>query len=86
MLLIFDIYINYMNESNRKYLWQCIQKAGDYLNGQLPSHPNHPNGRNPYAHVAICIKNKFNISYKGIDDNKLEEVLEYIEYLKDNPQ
>ena len=54
--------------------------------GQLPSHPNHPKGRNPYAHVAICIKNKFNISYKDIEDDLLEEVLDYIEYLKNNPQ
>ncbi|MBH87874.1 MAG: hypothetical protein CMJ12_01805 [Pelagibacterales bacterium] len=75
-----------MNDSNRKYLWSCIQKAGDYLNGQLPSHPNHPKGRNAYAHVAICIKNKFKISYKDIDDNKLEEVIDYIKYLKDNPR
>jgi len=75
-----------MNEDNRKYIWAGIQKAGDYLDGQLPSHPNHPKGRNPYAHVAICIKNKFNISYKDIDDNLLKEVLDYIEYLKDNPK
>tara|TARA_B100000579_G_C22413862_1_gene657574 strand:- start:6 stop:233 length:228 start_codon:yes stop_codon:yes gene_type:complete len=75
-----------MNDSNKKYLWSCIQKAGDYLNGQLPTHPNHPKGRNAYAHVAICIKNKFKISYKDIDDNKLEEVIDYIKYLKDNPR
>ena len=31
-------------------------KAGDYLVGQLPDHPNHPKGRNPYAHIAICVK------------------------------
>ena len=75
-----------MNEDNRKYLWSCMQKAGDYLNGQLPSHPNHPKGRNDYAHVAICIKNKFKISYKDIDDKKLQEVLNYIEHLKKNPR
>jgi len=49
-----------MDETNTKYLWNCIQKAGDYLSDQLPSHPNHPKGRNAYAHIAICIKNKFN--------------------------
>ena len=85
MLLNF-VYSTYMNEDNRKYIWVCIQKAGDYLDGQLPSHPNHPKGRNPYAHVAICIKNKFNFSYKDIDDNLFKEVLDYIEYLKDNPR
>jgi len=75
-----------MNETNTKYLWNCIQKAGDYLSEQLPSHPNHPKGRNSYAHVAICIKNKFNNSYKDIDDHQLHEVLDYIEFLKNNPQ
>ena len=38
-----------------------IQEAGDYLLGQLPEHPNHPKGRNPYAHVAICVKDHFEI-------------------------
>ena len=75
-----------MNEINAKYLWSCIQKAGDYLSDQLPSHPNHSKGRNAYAHVAICIKNKFNNSYKDIDDNQLNKVLDYIEFLKNNPQ
>jgi len=74
-----------MNEVNAKYLWEYIQKAGDYLSNQLPSHPSHPNGRNAYAHVAICIKNKFKNSYKDIDDSKLDEVIKYIEHLKDNP-
>jgi len=43
-------------KKNASKLWKIIQQAGDYLVGQLPDHPNHPKGRNPYAHVAICIK------------------------------
>ena len=62
-----------------------IQEAGDYLGGQLPGHPNHPKGRNPYAHVAICVKDNFNASYKDIPDEKFNEVVDYIEYLKQNP-
>ena len=46
-----------MNKENASKLWKIIQEAGDFLKGQLPEHPNHPKGRNPYAHVAICIKN-----------------------------
>ena len=53
--------------------------------GQLPEHPNHPKGRNPYAHVAICVKNKFNASYKDIPDENFEDVINYIEFLKKNP-
>ena len=74
-----------MNEENRRKLWTLIKEAGDYLEGQLPDHPNHPNGRNAYAHVAICVKSKFNASYKDIPDEQLEEVLKYIEFLKQNP-
>ena len=74
-----------MTPENSQKLWKIIQEAGDYLEGQLPEHPNHPKGRNPYAHIALSIKNKFNVSYKDIDDSKLKEVLNYIEALKKNP-
>ena len=74
-----------MNEGNRRRLWVLIQEAGDYLRDQLPAHPNHPKGRNSYAHVAICIKNKFKLSYKDIPNEKFNEVLDYINSLKKNP-
>ena len=74
-----------MNEENRKYIWKYIQKTGDHLLNKLPEHPNHPKGRNPYAHVALCIKEKFFLSYKDIPDEKFEEVINYIEFLKKNP-
>ena len=74
-----------MKKENASKLWKMIQEAGDYLQEQLPDHPNHPKGRNAYAHVALCIKEKFNMSYKDIDDSKLNEVIDYIEYIKNNP-
>jgi|TARA_B100002019_G_C20713995_1_gene331635 hypothetical protein len=74
-----------VNKENKIKLWSIIQEAGDYLVGQLPDHPNHPKGRNPYAHVALCVKEKFNVSYKDIPDKKLNEVIKYIEFLKHNP-
>ena len=74
-----------MTEENRRKLWLIIQEAGDYLQGQLPDHPNHPKGRNPYAHVAICVKEKFEKSYKDIDDNKFDDVVQHIEFLTKNP-
>ena len=74
-----------MNEENAKKLWKMIQEAGDYLQGQLPDHPNHPNGRNPYAHVALCVKDHFRASYKDIPDQKFEEVTNYIKFLRKNP-
>ena len=35
--------------------------------------------------VPLCVKSKFNKTYKDIDDSKFSEVVEYIEYLKKNP-
>tara|TARA_B100000767_G_scaffold19348_1_gene17690 strand:- start:38 stop:214 length:177 start_codon:yes stop_codon:yes gene_type:complete len=46
-----------MNKTNISKLWKMIQEAGDCLLGQLPSHPNHPKGRNPYAHV-LCVSKR----------------------------
>jgi len=74
-----------MTEENRRKLWSLIKEAGDYLQGQLSEHPNHPKGRNPYAHVALCVKEKFGNSYKDIPDDKFQEVVDYIEHLKSNP-
>ena len=74
-----------MAPDKARKLWKMIQEAGDYLQGELPEHPNHPKGRNPYAHVAICVKTKFKQSYKDIEDEKFNEVVEYIDFLKKNP-
>ena len=74
-----------MNKENANKLWKIIQETGDQLLGQLPSHQNHPKGRNPYAHVALCVKNKFNMSYKDIPDKKFDDVINYLEFLKQNP-
>jgi len=74
-----------MNEENKKILWSEILKAGDFLKNKLPNHPNHPKGRNPYAHVALEIKSKFQKSYKDLSDDKINDVINYIEFIKKNP-
>jgi len=74
-----------MNEENKKILWAQILKAGDFLKNKLPNHPNHPKGRNPYAHVALEIRNKFQKSYKDLPDDKIDDVRKYIEFIKSNP-
>ena len=75
-----------MSPENSHKLWKIIQEAGDYLVGKLPDHPNHPKGRNPYAHIALCVKEHFNFSYKDIPDEKFDEVVKLIEFLKQNPK
>ena len=74
-----------MDENNSKKIWTYIQEAGDKLVEKLPDSRNHPKGRNPYAHVAICVKIKFGQSYKEIPDEKYQEVIEFIDFLVENP-
>ena len=74
-----------MNEENSKRIWAYMQKAGDRLVGKLPPSRRHPKGRNPYAHIAICVRSKFGMTYKEIPDERLDEVIEYIEHLVHNP-
>jgi len=74
-----------VNKENASKLWKIIQEAGDYLQGKLPDHQNHPKGRNPYAHIALCVREKFQLSYKDIENEKFEEVVKYINFLKENP-
>ena len=74
-----------MNPKNKKKLWSEILLAGDFLKNKLPNHPNHPKGRNPYAHVALKIKNKFQNSYKDLKDKRFQEIVDYLEIIKNNP-
>ena len=75
-----------MNEYNSKKIWNYIQDAGDKLVDQLPPSRHHPKGRNPYAHVAICVKRRFGKSYKEISDDRVLEVMEFIDSLVESPQ
>ena len=74
-----------MNAKNSKKLWLEIINVGDYLKDKLPDHPHHPKGRNPYAHVALEIKNKFKMSYKELPDNQYCRVLDFLDIIKKNP-
>ncbi len=68
-----------MNEENRQIVWARMQEAAEELRGKLlPSH-RHPRGRNPNAHIAKCIKNRFRNSYRDIPDTKVEAVMDYID-------
>jgi hypothetical protein len=74
-----------VNKENASKLWALIQEAGDYLQDKLPESSNHPKGRNSYAHVALCVKDKFTLSYKDIPDEEFNKNVEYIDFLKKNP-
>ena len=75
-------WIKILDKINKEKIWRLIQSTGDDLIGKLPHHPNHPNGRNPYAHVALKVKNNFGKSYKDLPDDKINEVMTYLNFIK----
>ncbi len=74
--------IKILDKINKEEIWRLIQSTGDDLIEKLPHHPNHPDGRNPYAHVALKVKNRFGCTYKDIPDEKYQEVIDFLNYLK----
>ena len=67
-----------MSPENKKRVQEVVACAGDELKGKLPP----VDGlavRNPYAHVWKAIKEHFGVSYKELDDSKIDEVLALIE-------
>ena len=71
-----------MNKINKEKIWRLIQNTGDGLAGKLPELPNHPKGRNPYAHVALKVKKRFGCSYKDIENDKYQEVVDFLNVIQ----
>lgn len=55
-----------------------MRAVGDRLQGVLEGDVRHPRGRNPYAHVAGCVKEKFGCSYGDMPDERVGEVRRYL--------
>ena len=55
-----------------------MRAVGDRLQGVLESDVRHLRGRNPYAHVAGCVKEKFGCSYGDMPDERVGEVRRYL--------
>ena len=55
-----------------------MRAVGDRLQGVLESDVGHPRGRNPYAHVAGCVKERFGCSYGDMADERVGEVRRYL--------
>ena len=55
-----------------------MRAVGDRLQGVLESDVRHPRLRNPYAHVAGCVRGKFGCSYGDLPDERVGEVRRYL--------
>jgi len=74
-----------MNQANCQKIRIKIQEAARSLEGQLPPSPQHPKGRNAYAHIPAVIKSVFGKSYRLLPDEMLVEILEVVKYCEKNP-
>ena len=55
-----------------------MRAVGDRLQGVLESDVRHPRGRNPYAHVAGGVKERFGCSYGDLPDERAGELRRYL--------
>lgn len=73
-----------MSPESAQRIREAVALSGKALEGRLPDSPHHPS-RNPYAHIWRCIKTKMGKSYRECDDTQVEEILEHIRHLEQNP-
>jgi len=71
-----------MSPDLRKQIWGEMQAISDRLKGVLPPDPRHPRGRNPHAHVAVCVQERFGCSYKDLPDEQVPKLREFLEELE----
>lgn len=65
----------------KREVWGKMMRAGDRIKPVLKEDPRHPRGRNPYAHVAGCVRDRFGCSYGELPDERVQEVIVYLEEL-----
>lgn len=59
-----------------------MRSLGDRLRKVLRPDPRHPQGRNPYAHVAGCVKEYFGCTYGDLPDARVGELRAYLQELE----
>lgn len=74
-----------MSPENMQKIREAVALGGKALDGNLPPHPEH-SSRNPYAHIWHSVKEKMGQSYKECGDDQVEEILDHISYLVNNPK
>ena len=67
-----------MSPEQKREVWAEMRAVGDRLQGILKVDVRHPSGRNPYAHVAGCVKERFGCSYGELPDERVAEVRQFL--------
>ena len=73
-----------LSKENQNLIRTAAKDAGDHLQGKLPP-CKFLKERNSYAHVYERLKSRLGMSYKDCDDSQVPQILEMIEWYKNNP-
>ena len=63
---------------------EAVGLAGRVLDGNLPESRLHAT-RNAYAHIWRSIKEKMGKTYSECDESQVQEIIDHIHYLVNNP-
>lgn len=69
-----------MREELRAKLHEIVKEAALRIGDRLPSHPNHPFGRIPIAHIYDVLKGIMERPARECRDCRFAEMLEIIEF------
>lgn len=62
-----------------------IQEAAENLKDKLPQRPDHPRGRNSFAHIPKVIISLLGESYTKLPDDRFDDVTAIIKFCEENP-
>jgi hypothetical protein len=74
-----------VDDVRKKLLLERIRETGKSLEGRLPPSHNHPQGRNPYAHIPKVIKSVIGMSYTEAPNELYDDIVKIIDYCEKNP-
>lgn len=69
-----------MRDEQKQFIVDRVKEAGKRMEGRLPSHPSHPNGRIPTAHIYSVIKSVMGVPAKMCRSCRFHDIIEIIEY------
>ena len=73
-----------LSEESIEIIRYAAKDAGDHLKGKLPP-CKFLKERNSYAHIWERLRARLGKSYKDCDDSQVPEILQMIEWYKNNP-
>ena len=67
-----------MDKLHRDIVHKAVKHAAAQIDGRLPAHPSHPNGRIPIAHIYQVIQTMMQTPARYCDNNRVDDILSII--------